>query len=105
MVAGARPRGEGQHAGLCPAVEVTDQGRKNADSLVDRVETVQKRVADMGVNVIGHYMTMGQYDQVIVCEAPDDETVAKITVMVAGRGNVATETMRAFTMDEARKLI
>ena len=83
----------------------TDQGRKNADSLVDRVETVQKRVADMGVNVIGHYLTMGQYDQVIVCEAPDDETVAKITVMVAGRGNVASETMRAFTMDEARKLI
>jgi uncharacterized protein with GYD domain len=83
----------------------TDQGRKNAESLPDRVEAVQKKISDMGVTVIGHYLTMGQYDQVVVSEAPDDETVAKITVMVAGRGNVASETMRAFTMDEVRKLI
>jgi uncharacterized protein with GYD domain len=83
----------------------TDQGRKNAESLPDRVEAVQKKVGDMGVTIIGHYLTMGRYDQVVVCEAPDDETVAKITVMVAGRGNVASETMRAFTMDEVRKLI
>jgi uncharacterized protein with GYD domain len=83
----------------------TDQGRKNAESLPDRVEAVQKKISDMGVTVIGHYLTMGQYDQIVVSEAPDDETVAKITVMIAGRGNVASETMRAFTMDEVRKLI
>ena len=51
-----------------------------------------------------HY-TMGRYDQIVISEAPDDETVAKVTMMVAGRGNVATETVRAFTMDEVRKLI
>jgi len=83
----------------------TDQGRKNADSLPDRVESVQKRVEDMGVKIVGHYLTMGQYDQIVVCDAPDDETVAKVTLLVAGRGNVATETVRAFTMDEVRKLI
>jgi uncharacterized protein with GYD domain len=83
----------------------TEQGRKNAETLPDRVDAVQKRVADMGVKIIGHYLTMGQYDQIVVCEAPNDETVAKISVMVAGRGNVATETMRAFTMEEVRKLI
>ena len=83
----------------------TDQGRKNVETLPDRVATVQKRVEDMGVKIIGHYMTMGQYDQVVISEAPDDETVAKVTLLVAGRGNVATETVRAFTMDEVRKLI
>ena len=83
----------------------TEQGRKNADSLPDRVEAVQKRVQDMGVKIIGHYLTMGQYDQIVICDAPDDETVAKVTLLVAGRGNVATETVRAFTMDEVRKLI
>jgi uncharacterized protein with GYD domain len=83
----------------------TEQGRKNAESLPDRVEAVQKRVEDMGVKIIGHYLTMGQYDQIVVCEAPNDETVAKVTMMVAGRGNVATETVRAFTMDEARQLV
>ena len=83
----------------------TEQGRKNAESLADRVEAVQKKVEGMGVKVIGHYLTMGQYDQIIVSEAPDDETVAKISMMVAGRGNVASETCRAFTMDEVRKLL
>ena len=83
----------------------TEQGRKNADTLPDRVEAVQKRVADMGVKVIGHYLTMGQYDQIVISEAPDDETVAKVTMMVAGRGNVQTETVRAFTMDEVRSLL
>ncbi len=83
----------------------TDQGRKNVETLPDRVATVQKRVEDMGVKIIGHYMTMGQYDQVVISEAPDDETVAKITVMVAGRGNVISETMRGFTMDEVRNLL
>ena len=65
----------------------------------------QKRVEDMGVKIVGHYLTMGQYDQIVICDAPDDETVAKVTLLVAGRGNVATETVRAFTMDEVRKLI
>jgi len=83
----------------------TEQGRKNAETLPDRVEAVQKRVADMGVKVLGHYVTMGQYDQIVISEAPDDETVAKITLMVAGRGNVATETVRAFTIDEVRGLL
>ncbi|MGZ4208153.1 MAG: GYD domain-containing protein [Actinomycetota bacterium] len=83
----------------------TDQGRKNVGSLPDRVDAVQKQTAEMGVKIIGHYVTMGRYDQVIVCEAPDDETVAKVSVMVAGRGNVSSETMRAFTMDEVRKLM
>jgi uncharacterized protein with GYD domain len=83
----------------------TEQGRKNSATLPDRVEAVQKRVQDMGVKIIGHYLTMGQYDQIVICDAPDDETVAKISVEVAGRGNVATETMRAFTMDEVRGLL
>jgi uncharacterized protein with GYD domain len=83
----------------------TEQGRKNAETLPERVDAVSKRVEDMGVKVLGHYVTMGQYDQIVISEAPDDETVAKITLMVAGRGNVATETVRAFTIDEVRSLL
>ena len=83
----------------------TDQGRKNVETLPDRVATVQKRVEDMGVKIIGHYMTMGQYDQIAITEAPDDETVAKMALIIAGRGNAVSETLRGFTMDEVRKLV
>ena len=44
-------------------------------------------------------------DQIVVTEAPDDQTVAKLLMMVAGRGNAATETLRGFTMEEVRQLL
>ena len=48
---------------------------------------------------------MGQYDIVLIVEAPDDRTMAKATLAVGSLGNVRTETLRAFTEDEYRKVI
>jgi len=48
---------------------------------------------------------MGRYDQIVVCEADNDEAIAKVAMLVAGRGNATTETVRAFSMDEVRKLV
>ncbi len=86
-------------------IKWTDQGRAKTSSLPDRVEQVDKRLADLGAHSIGNWMTMGQYDQIAVFEAPDDETVAKLAVIVAERGNAITETLRAWTMDEVRALL
>jgi uncharacterized protein with GYD domain len=41
---------------------------------------------------------------VVISDAPNDETVAKLALAAAGRGNVRTETLRAFTEDEAKSL-
>lgn len=86
-------------------IKWTDQGRKEAENLPGRVDAVQKEIEAMGVKVLGNYVTMGQYDQIAIAEAPDDETVAKIAMMIAGRGNATTETLRCFTMEEVSKLI
>lgn len=86
-------------------IKWTDQGRKAVDSLPDRVEAVTQQIEQMGVKVIGHYLTMGRYDQIAIAEAPDDATVAKIAILIAGRGNATTETLRGFTMDEVRELL
>jgi uncharacterized protein with GYD domain len=83
----------------------TDQGRENAATLPDRVEQVEKRVNAAGAKTIANWMTMGRYDQVWIGEAPDDETVVKLLMVIAGRGNAVTETMRAFSMDEVRDLL
>jgi uncharacterized protein with GYD domain len=47
---------------------------------------------------------MGQYDAVVISEGPDDETAAKLLLMIAAQGNIRTETFRAFTEDEYRKI-
>jgi len=48
---------------------------------------------------------MGRYDAVIVSEGPNDETATKLLLSTAALGNVRTETLRAFTEEEYRKLI
>jgi uncharacterized protein with GYD domain len=83
----------------------TDQGRSKASSLPDRVAEVDKRIESMGGKTVGNWVTMGRFDQVAVVEAPDDETAARMLMVVAERGNAVTETLRAFTMDEVRGLV
>jgi uncharacterized protein with GYD domain len=50
-------------------------------------------------------MTLGQYDIVLVVEAPDDATFAKALLTVVSAGNIQTETLRAFTEDEYRSIV
>jgi uncharacterized protein with GYD domain len=83
----------------------TDQGRKEIASLPDRAEAVGKRVEQAGGKVLGNYVTMGRFDQISVTEAPDDETAARLLLIIAGRDNVVTETLRGFTMEEVRELL
>jgi uncharacterized protein with GYD domain len=84
----------------------TDQGRKTAATIADRVDEVTKRAeSEFGVKIVGAYVTMGRYDQIVVCEADNDEAIAKVAMLVAGRGNATTETVRAFSMDEVRQLV
>ena len=59
----------------------------------------------MGAKVLAFYLVMGQYDAVLVAEAPDDETVAKLALSIGSLGAIRTETFRAFTEDEYRKVI
>ena len=86
-------------------IKWTDQGRKSASSLPDRVGQVEKRIEQMGGRQIGNWLTMGRFDQIAAVEAPDDETAAKMLMVIAERGNASTETLRAFTMDEVRSLL
>src|SRR5205823_1377326 len=67
-------------------IKWTDQGRSKVDSLPDRVAQVDKRVEEAGGKVVANYVTMGRFDQIAITEAPDDETAAKLLLIVAGRG-------------------
>jgi uncharacterized protein with GYD domain len=83
----------------------TDQGRRDVATLPDRAEQVAKRVEQAGARILGNYVTMGRFDQVAITEAPDDDTIAKLALVIAGRGNAITETLRCWTMDEVRRLL
>jgi len=42
---------------------------------------------------------------VVISEAPDDETAAKVALAIGSKGAIRTETLRAFPEDEYRKII
>ena len=85
-------------------IRYTEQGIKTFKDLPKRLEETRTAGEVAGAKLVAFYLTMGQYDAVIVSEAPDDETVATLALAAGGRGNVRTETLRAFTEDEAKKL-
>ena len=83
-------------------IRYTEQGIKTFKDLPSRLEETRKAGEAVGAKLVAFYLTMGQYDAVVVSEAPDDETVATLALAAGGRGNVRTETLRAFTEDEAK---
>jgi uncharacterized protein with GYD domain len=67
-------------------------------------EEVKKIVKDLGGEIKAWYMLMGQYDEICILEAPDAETVARIVISLTMKYGGKTETLRAFSEAEAKKL-
>ncbi len=65
---------------------------------------MKKMVTDMGAQIKGWYLLMGQYDEICILEAPNAETVAKILIPMGAKYGVKTETLQAFSEAEALAL-
>ena len=85
-------------------IHYTEQGVKTFKELSQRIEETKAAGETVGAKLVGYYLTMGQYDAVAISDAPDDQTIAKLALAAGARGNVRTETMRAFTEEEARQI-
>jgi uncharacterized protein with GYD domain len=83
----------------------TDQGIKDFRGAVQRGNAFREAVEQAGGRVRELVWTMGEYDFILVLEAPDDETAAVLVLGVAAVGNVRTKTMRAFDADQMSDLI
>ena len=84
---------------------LTQQGIGNIKESPARLDAAKQAARAMGGEVKAFYLVMGQYDGVIITEAPDDEAVTKLLLATGSLGNVRTETLRAYTEDEFRKII
>jgi uncharacterized protein with GYD domain len=86
-------------------VQFTDKGIQAAKETTQRVADWVAKVQSMGVSVKQMYWTLGEYDQVCVFEAPDDETAASVLLAADLLGNIRTQTLRAFTASEMKKIL
>ncbi|MFC1863514.1 GYD domain-containing protein [Thermodesulfobacteriota bacterium] len=86
-------------------ISYTEQGIQNMKESPARLEQAKEAVKAAGGELKTFYLTMGQYDAIVISEAPSDEVYMTIILALASRGAIRTETLRAFTEDEYRKII
>jgi uncharacterized protein with GYD domain len=86
-------------------VKFTEKGIQDAKQTTQRLAAWQAKVQSIGVTIKQMYWTLGEYDQVCIFEAPDDETAASVLLAAGMLGNIRTQTMRAFTAVEMDKIL
>jgi uncharacterized protein with GYD domain len=83
----------------------TDQGIRNVRDTAKRAANFRTMVAKAGGSVKDIYWTVGQYDVVATFDAPDDETATALMLGIGSLGNVRSETLRAFSEDEMKRIV
>ena len=83
----------------------TQEGIEKVKESPDRLESAKHLYRELGGELKAFYLVMGQYDAVVISEAPDDETIARIYLAAGALGAIRSETLRAFTETEYQKII
>ena len=83
----------------------TQQGAQTIKESPARLDAGKKAFAAEGVKILHFYMITGSHDMLIISEAPNDEVMAKAMLTTISMGGITTQTSRAFTEDEYRKII
>jgi uncharacterized protein with GYD domain len=65
-----------------------------------RIEASRKEIEGAGGKLVAWYLTMGRYDFAVITQAPNAAAAAAVLLALGMRGNVSTETLRAFTEAE-----
>jgi uncharacterized protein with GYD domain len=86
-------------------VNFTEQGVRKAKDSPKRADAFKDMAKKCGATVKDLYWTQGQYDAVTVLEAPDDITATALALSVGALGNIRTQTLRAFSAADMKKVI
>jgi len=86
-------------------LKFTEKGAKDIKKSTARAHDFDKLAEKAGVKVEGQYWTMGRYDGVLILSASDETKALHMLSMLAGLGNVRTETMHAFVESEFDEIV
>ena len=78
---------------------LTDEGAKTIKSNPGRIKDVNKEIEGMGVKVLSQYAVLGPFDFVNIVEAPDNETVGRVSAELASRGSIKIQTLAAIPIE------
>jgi len=79
---------------------LTDEGRRTVKERPERIQEVNKEIEALGAKVMSQYVVLGPYDFVNVVEAPDNKTIARVSMELGARGTVQIMSMAAIPINE-----
>lgn len=79
---------------------LTERGVKTLHANPSRLSEVNRDVEEMGAKVLHQWAALGEYDFVNVVEAPDDLTIAKVSLALGVRGSVKVESLPLIAVDD-----
>jgi len=79
---------------------LTDEGRKTVKENPGRVREVNHEVEDMGAKVVSQYAALGAFDFLTIIDAPDNLTVADISMQLGSRGTIQIQTIPLLEVDD-----
>ena len=82
----------------------TQQGISTVKNAPARIDAAKEAYRKAGGELKSIYLTLGQYDLVVIAEMPNDEAVGRMALSLGAQGNIRSETMRAFTEAEFKKI-
>lgn len=86
-------------------ITFTEQGIKTIKDWDKRVASSRERIERAGGRLIDVYLTLGEFDAVAISEAPNDDVALRTAIEYGLSGNGRSRTMRAFTSDEALRVV
>jgi uncharacterized protein with GYD domain len=104
LTACERHKRSGTMATFISLLNFTDQGIRNIKDSPDRYGAFKAFAEKLGVTVKGFYYTVGHHDMVVIVEG-NEEAVTTALLKTGSLGNVRSETLRAFTVDETKRMI
>ena len=79
---------------------LTPEGVQTLKNNPARINEVNKEVEQLGASVKAQWAVLGQYDFVNVVEAPDEKTMARVSLELGSRGTARYESLAAIPIDE-----
>ncbi len=79
---------------------LTQEGSETLHKNPDRLKAVDKEIEALGCKVVSQYALLGEYDFLTVIEAPDNTTIAHLSIDLSSRGTAKLRTLPAITIEE-----
>jgi uncharacterized protein with GYD domain len=79
---------------------LTAEGVQTVKNNPSRIREVNKEIESLGASVKAQWATLGRFDFVNVVEAPDEKTMARVSMELGSRGTARYESLAAIPIDE-----